>query len=97
MALAEPLRKADREAIDLIMSRTKTLLPGAPAQGSPPTISAAGVSVPSWQVSAEAVSPDPAPARVHARDVPDEVEKICAAAAANPDAEFEITWRIVTR
>lgn len=83
-ALAEPLRKADREALDLIMSRTKTLPPSAPVQVSPPAFS-------------EAVSPDPAPARVHARDVPDEVEKIRAAAVANPDAEFEITWRIVTR
>jgi hypothetical protein len=79
------------------MSRTKTLPPAAPVQVSPPTSSPAGISEPSWQVSAGAVSSDSAPARVHARDVPDEVEKIRAAAAANPDAEFEITWRIVTR
>ena len=33
-ALAEPLRKADREALDLIMSRTKTVPPAAPVQVS---------------------------------------------------------------
>jgi hypothetical protein len=41
-------------------------------------------------------SPSPLPVhRVRARDVPALVEKICETADANPDAEFEITWRIV--
>ena len=34
--------------------------------------------------------------RVPARDVMDIVEELCDAADANEDAEFEITWRIVT-
>ena len=33
--------------------------------------------------------------RVRARDVPAFVERICEAADENPDAEFEIAWRIV--
>ena len=35
--------------------------------------------------------------RVRARDVPAFVERICEAADENPDAEFEIAWRIVER
>ena len=48
---------------------------------------------------------DPAPSspalppgdRVRAKDVPAFVEQICEAADEHPDAEFEITWRIVER
>ncbi|MGH3280334.1 MAG: hypothetical protein ACRDNW_14520, partial [Trebonia sp.] len=39
----------------------------------------------------------PSPSRIPARDIPAVVDEIRAAADANPDAEFEITWRIVTR
>jgi hypothetical protein len=44
-------------------------------------------------------APQPGPVltrRVRASDVPSVVERICEAADANPAAEFEITWRIVT-
>ena len=44
-------------------------------------------------------SPQPDPTvtrRVRASDVPSVVEKIRESADANPEAEFEITWRIVT-
>lgn len=71
--LAEPLRKADTEALDLIMSRTRT----------PPP------------VSLPPVSSQPRN-RFRASEVPAVVEKICEAADANPDATFEITWRVVT-
>ena len=39
----------------------------------------------------------PVTERVRARDVPAFVERICEAADENPDAEFEIAWRIVDR
>jgi hypothetical protein len=69
MPLAEPLRKADKDALDLIMSRRATPPP-------PP--------------------PPPPSRRFSASEVPAVVEKICEAADANPDAMFEITWRVVT-
>lgn len=79
------------------MARTRTAPPVPPAPVSPPPFSAAGVSVPSWQSPGGEIPADSALTRIPARDVPDAVEKIRAAAEANPDAEFEITWRIVTR
>ena len=40
--------------------------------------------------------PEPTPpTRIRARDVPALLNEIGEAVAANPDAEFEITWRIV--
>ena len=79
--LAEPLLAADRAALDLVMEWTRKPKPDAEPRPEP-------------------VASEPAPVtrpvtRVHARDVPAWVEKICEAADANPDAEFEISWRIV--
>ena len=44
-------------------------------------------------------TPESAPytRRVPADKVAAVVEEICDAADANPEAEFEITWRVVTR
>jgi hypothetical protein len=89
--LAGPLRTADKDALDLIMSRTKT---------APPVV--APVHQQDHDPQGERTEPTPAgpflsPGRIPARDVPSVVEKICEAADAHPDAEFEITWRIVAR
>ena len=96
-SLGDPLRKADREALELMMARTRTTPPAPPTPVSAPPFTEAGVSVPSWQSPGREIPADPAPTTIPARDVAAAVEKIRAAAEANPDAEFEITWRIVTR
>jgi hypothetical protein len=96
-SLGDPLRKADREALELMMARTRTA-PAAPsAPVSRPPFTEAGVSVPSWQSPAGEIPADSAPTTIRAKDVAAVLEKIRTAADANPDAEFEITWRIVTR
>jgi len=81
MPLAVPLRQADQAALDLIMSRSKG--PGGDSGG-------------------DDGSGKPKPARTFSRRVPADkvpavVEEICDAADANREAEFEITWRVVTR
>jgi hypothetical protein len=96
-ALAGPLRKADKDALELMMARTRATAPAPPAPVSPPSLSEAGVSVPSWQSPRREIPADPASNAIPARDVAAALEKIRAAADANPDAEFEITWRIVDR
>jgi hypothetical protein len=96
-SLGEPLRKADREALELMMARTRTAPPAPSAPVSLPPFTEAGQSVPAWKSPNAQIPTDSAPATIPARDVPAAVEKIRAAADANPDAEFEITWRIVTR
>ena len=82
MALATPLRQADQAALDLLMSRTKDS--GGDSGRSGNSDKASG------------------PTRVFTRRVPANkvsavVEEICDAADANREAEFEITWRVVTR
>jgi hypothetical protein len=82
MALATPLRQADQAALDLIMSRSKG--PDGDADGT--------------GGSGKRPGPDRLQSRrVSADKVPAVVEEICDAADANRDAEFEITWRVVTR
>jgi hypothetical protein len=81
MALAAPLRQADQAALDLIMSRSK---------GS------------GGDSDYDRGSQQPRPGQTFSRHVPAAkvpavVEEICDAADANRDAEFEITWRVVTR
>jgi hypothetical protein len=84
VALGAPLRKADQDAIALVMSRVKRpkQKPSDVREPRPGT----GTRT---ETSRTAV--------VHARDVPRLVEKICEAADENPDAEFEISWHIVDR
>jgi hypothetical protein len=82
--LGAPLCKADQDAIALVMSRVKR-----PEQKTPVDVGKAGPG-PELTETSQTV-------RVHARDVPRLVEKICEAADENPAAEFEITWRIVDR
>ena len=105
--LIRPLRAADRDALALVMSRTRPGTSGSvggdsagqsgPGPDSQPrSFVAAGVTVPTWQTSGAEIQAACSPVRIHARDVPAEVQKIRAAAEANPEAEFEITWRIVT-
>ncbi|MGH3251361.1 MAG: hypothetical protein ACRDOI_34850, partial [Trebonia sp.] len=112
-ALAGPLLKADKEALELMMARTRSQPSGMPVPGSAGRPGFAPGSPPAPVISAqeqnrnqdrteERTGPTldrsfPSPARIPARDVPAALEKIRAAADANPDAEFEITWRIVTR
>jgi hypothetical protein len=96
-SLTDPLRKADREALELMMARTRTAPPAPPIPVSAPPFTQAGVSIPSWKSPGREIPVDPAPTTIPAREVAAAVEKIRAAAEANPDAEFEITWRIVTR
>ena len=57
------------------------------------------VAVPDLPVPVVDQGPGPLPlqpgSRVRARDVPAFVNKICDEAEDHPDAEFEISWRIV--
>ena len=82
MALATPLRQADQAALDLLMSRTK---------GSGGDSGRDGGSGQPHHARARVFS-----RRVPANKVPAVVEEICDAADANREAEFEITWRVVT-
>jgi len=82
--LAEPLRKADKDALDLIMSRTRAPHPDVQWSAAQQVIE---------QPITESVSPGN---RFRASDVPVVLEKIHAAVNANPDATFEIIWRVVT-
>jgi hypothetical protein len=54
------------------------------------------LDVPEGGADQGSVPPAPTPGnRVRARDVPAFVNKICDEAEDHPDAEFEISWRIV--
>ena len=79
--LADPLLAADRAALNLVMEWTRKTEPSAAPRPEPRASGSVPVAHPIT--------------RVHARDVPALVEKICEAADANRDAEFEIFWRIV--
>ena len=96
VALASPLRKASEQAIGLLRERARK---PAPAPAPPPPIGVSPVNVPDVAtdiVDQGPVSPPPLPgSRVRARDVPAFVNKICDEAEDHPDAEFEISWRIV--
>ena len=79
--LAAPLRRADDAALKLIMSRSA--MPPVALPADPP-------------VDGDKDSPSAASRRVRAGGVPAVMAEIQAAAKANPDAELEITWRVVT-
>ena len=83
IALAAPLCKASEDAIALFLSRSKKPEPEPPKPVHPPL-----------RPAEKAVL---SPQRVHAKDVPAFVERICEAADENPEAEFEIAWRIADR
>jgi hypothetical protein len=99
VALGEPLRKAGREAIALLMSRARPV-PVTPHVVTPPPVPPTGKAL--HLVPPTAVTPVPPVAtlppgkRLKASDIARFVEKICEAADENPEAEFEISWRIVT-
>ena len=100
VALAAPLRKAAEDAITLLRQRARKPEPVPPAVAPPvivpgPVAPVAGPgSGPAPPLSSP---PPPVGERVRAKDVPAFVEGICEAADGNPDAEFEIAWRIVER
>jgi hypothetical protein len=98
IALTAPLRKASDDAIALFLNRSKKQEP----DDNPPDV----MSGMAWEDRPpKGVQPGPdvviepvmSPERVPARAVPAFVERICEAADENPDAEFEIAWRIVER
>jgi hypothetical protein len=100
VALAAPLRKAGDEAIALLRERARQPAPTPdPIPDSSRTI--AGGTVTGPDESADIVNQDPgrvppAPGeRIRAEDVAAFVYKIVEAADDHPDAEFEISWRIV--
>jgi len=104
VALAEPLRKAGRDAIGLLMTRARPV-PVPPTRVPPPVVplpsvtppgETPGTVPPAVVESGLPAAPMPPGTRMRARDVAQFVERICAAADANPEAEFEISWRIVT-
>jgi hypothetical protein len=81
VALAAPLRQADDAALALIMSRSAK--PAVPPPDDPPPPSRP--------------SPSMMSRRVQAGGVPAVMAEIRAAADAHPDAELEITWRVVPK
>ena len=97
--LAEPLRIADKAALDLVLEWNRTGPSALPVDVQ--FVSEAG-SMPGH--SALTVQPDMGgagrhqePARVAAKDVPALLEEIRQQAASHPDADFEITWRVIDR
>ena len=97
VSLAGPLREAERAALELVRTRTrKPLRIDRPSRQEPgPRLDHAIGQRPGAEPGPR--RPDSSPGtRVHARDVPALVKTICEAADANPEAEFEISWRIVT-
>ena len=105
VALGAPLRKADADAIALFMERARSRDPqstGTPPVDTPPATTPTGtLPGPDREAPPEPAAPSsasllPPPTRVGARDLPRFVEKLCELADENPDAEFEISWRIVT-
>jgi hypothetical protein len=102
VALAAPLRKVGDEAIALLRERARQPAPTpepTPTPASPRTI--AGGVVTGSDESVGTVNQDPSPLapasgeRIRAEDVAAFVYKIVEAADDHPDAEFEISWRIV--
>ena len=91
--LAGPLREAERAALELVRTRTrKPPRPDGPSgQELGPRLDHTTRPEPGQRGL-----DSPSATSVPARDVPALVETIRAAAEANPEAEFEITWRIVT-
>ncbi len=90
VALAGPLARAERAAIDLIIARPRGQQrpdddTNQPADQTPNGFS--GQIPHKYRVTTR---------RVPAREVPAVVEEIRVEADANQDAEFEITWRVVT-
>ena len=97
VSLAGPLREAERAALELVRTRTrKPLRIDRPSRQEPgPRLDHAIGQRPGAEPGPQ--WPDSSPGtRVHARDVAGLVKTICEAADANPEAEFEISWRIVT-
>jgi len=98
--LGTPLRKADADAIALFMARAKST--GTPPVDTPTATTPTGTlpgpdrEAPPELAAAPSASPLPPPTRVRAHDLPRFVEKLCELADEKPDAEFEISWRIVT-
>lgn len=98
MPLTSLLRTAGDDAIALLRKRARKPEP-APAPTTGPTITGPAPVEPAARPGAEPGStPTPLPPpgeRVRAKDVAAFVNKICEAADEQPDAEFEIAWRIV--
>jgi hypothetical protein len=100
VALASPLRKASDQAIALLRERARKPVPAPtppPVPASPidvPPVNLSDVPVGGFDQTPVSLSPPPGN-RVRARDVPAFVNKICDEAEDHPDAEFEISWRIV--
>jgi hypothetical protein len=94
VALTAPLRKAGEDAIALLRERARQPTPPpVPIIDVPPVVLPDPTAV---VVDRDPVSLPPQPGnRVRARDVPAFVNKICDEAEDHPDAEFEISWRIV--
>ena len=84
VGLAEALQQAEQQA-------TALFLEAASKQGRPPI-------QPKGKDEDETLRPSPGTAvrRVSGAKVPDVVDEIRTAGIANPEAEFEITWRVVT-
>lgn len=104
VALARPLRKASDEAIALLRERARKPVPAPVPAPTPPPVPDSAIDVSTVTVTdvqeggldQGSVSLSPPPGnRVRARDVPAFVNKICDEAEDHPDAEFEISWRIV--
>jgi hypothetical protein len=93
IALSAPLRKASEDAISLFL-RAKKPEPVPPVVVPGPEMPVVGSGDSATPTSVPAMPPGE---RVPARDVPAFVERICEAADENPDAEFDIAWRIVER
>jgi hypothetical protein len=111
VALGAPLRKASNAATELLLSRNARPVPTPPIVTPPSVTEGAGtrtvpltktgdqsVPVPDTLPAVEVPAPSPMPSAVQvpAGKVAELVEKICEAADENPDAVFEISWRIVT-
>jgi hypothetical protein len=102
-ALAGPLRKAAGDAITLIRERARRPDPATPAPPAvvPPAV--LPVVLPRPSPGQPIVGPEPTPApsppppgnRMRAKEVAAYVMKIINEADEHPDAEFEISWRIV--
>jgi len=96
IALAPQLREADKAALDLVIRWTRKQEPtsAAPDRGSVPGLDQVDQST-ERDVSSGASKRPRQALRVRGRDVADVLAKIQAEAAASPDAEFEIAWRVV--
>jgi len=86
VGLAGPLAHAEQAAIDLIITRRRR--DQRPDEAPDETPDGSGDQITGKDRVTRRLVP--------AREVPGVVEELCNAADANEDAEFEITWRIVT-